>query len=66
MTNIEIIREKFEETSIPNFSIGEQELERFKQRLSNGSYLNPTIGDHWQTFQEGWEECLKYIKEQND
>jgi len=30
--------------------------------MRNGNYLNPKLEDHWQTFQEGWEECMTYFK----
>jgi hypothetical protein len=32
-------------------------------RLANGQYRNPVIEDHWQTFQEGWEEGIKWFKQ---
>jgi hypothetical protein len=31
--------------------------------LANGQYRNPVIEDHWQTFQEGWEEGIKWFKQ---
>lgn len=51
------IREAFELNSCPNFG---HDLEF--TRNSRGEYVNPALEDHWQTFQEGWEAAIDYIK----
>lgn len=51
------IREAFERVSAPSFG---HELTFPKN--SRGEYVNPTLEDHWQTFQEGWESAVKYVK----
>jgi len=33
------------------------------RRRPDGQYVSDTLEDHWQTFQEGWEEAVKYITE---
>lgn len=51
-----IMRQKFEEVVAPSFS------KPSKVRHRNGEYINPTLEDHWNTFQEGWEECMNNFK----
>lgn len=56
MNQYDEIREAFEKVSAPNFG-----TDRFTfQRNSVGEYFHPVLEDHWQTFQEGWEEAIKY------
>lgn len=31
-------------------------------RDAAGTYCNPVIEDHWQTFQEGWEAAVTFLK----
>ena len=53
------IRQAFESVCVPNFSFtGTANL----TRNSKGEYTDSTLEDHWQTFQEGWEEAVKHIK----
>lgn len=53
------IREAFEKVCAPNFVIvSEIDL----SRNNRGEYNNPTFEDHWQTFQEGWECAIEYLK----
>lgn len=52
-------RELFELICVPNFGItGSQNL----NRNSKGEYIDPTLEDHWQTFQEGWECAIEHLK----
>lgn len=32
------------------------------RRKANGEYVSDALEDHWQTFQEGWEEAIKHLK----
>lgn len=52
----ERIRQLFEENTVPNF--GNADL----IKTSKGEYRDPTLEDHWQTFQEAAElivrECI--------
>lgn len=62
----ERIRELFEEHTVPNFSVGNNiNLER----NSKGEYINATLEDHWQTFQEAAElivqECLDILEDED-
>ena len=50
------IREAFEKISAPNFGFGH---ELTFPRNEKGEYINPTLEDHWQTFQEGWECAIE-------
>ena len=56
--NIDTVREAFEKIAAPNFFIGEYDL----SRDSKGQYIAPSLEDHWQTFQEGWESAINSIK----
>ncbi len=53
ITTIDIVRQKFEEVTVPSFTSHPS----VRDRKSNGEYVDPRIEDHWQTFQEAWEEC---------
>ena len=53
--NKNLVRKLFEEHTVPNFSWGETKV-LYNQ---NGTYTNPAIEDHWQTFQEAVELTVK-------
>lgn len=55
------IREAFEKVTAPTF--GCQLAPPIKNK---GVYSNPILEDHWQTFQEGWEEAIKYLTNKNN
>jgi hypothetical protein len=57
-----IIRKYFEETAAEHFPYSDVKL----IRNEDDEYINPTIEDHWQTFQEGWECAILFIKEVNE
>lgn len=52
------IREVFEQISAPSFG---HEL-TFPRNTKN-EYTNPILEDHWQTFQEGWDSAMNYVKQ---
>jgi hypothetical protein len=65
------IRELFEKVTAPSFGLSVLSFDGSKEiypRLPNGEYSNPTVEDHWQTFQEGFEcavkECIPIAIEQ--
>lgn len=51
------IRLAFEQVSVPNFQDPDGNA-----RDQTGQYVSDVLKDHWETFQEGWEECLQYLK----
>ena len=51
MNAIDTARAAFEQTTVRSFSI----MRRSTERNAKGQYIDPTIADHWETFQEGWE-----------
>ncbi len=51
------MRDAFETVCYPNFGITSGHNLR---RKPNGEYVSETVEDHWQTFQEGWEEAMKH------
>lgn len=54
--DIALCRTKFEEITVKNLKNPDS-----KKKIS-GEYAIPLIEDHWQTFQEGWEECETYLR----
>lgn len=55
------IREVFEKVTAPSFG-----CELAPPRKNKGVYDNPILEDHWQTFQEGWEEAIKHLKNKSN
>lgn len=55
--NENVKREFFEKITCPNFGIYE-----VTKRKKNGEYLSDIVEDHWQTFQEGWDCAIEYLK----
>lgn len=56
---MEAMRRAFEEVCYPNFGVTSGHSLR---RKPSGEYVSDNLEDHWQTFQEGWEEAVKYLK----
>ncbi len=56
-------REAFENITYPSLQLVDIRTAHGLRRKPNGEYVSPTLEDHWQTFQEGWEEALKYMKD---
>ena len=57
------IREAFEKVTASTFGVTSKEtVARYTSGANAGQYKNPTVEDHWQTFQEGWEEAVNFIK----
>lgn len=52
------IREAFERVTVPAFSpsLGGTD------RLPSGEYRSVTLEEHWNTFQEGWEAAVEFLK----
>ena len=57
------IRKAFEEVTYLSLRSTGHGLQR---RLQDGQYVNDTLEDHWQTFQEGWEEAIKYLQSKDN
>ena len=52
-------RKAFEEVCYPSFGVTSGHSLRCKP---NGEYVSDALEDHWQTFQEGWEEAVKHLQ----
>lgn len=52
------VRHAFETVCYPSFGVTSGHSLR---RKTNGEYVSDSLEDHWQTFQEGWEEAKKYF-----
>ena len=57
------IRRAFEEVCYPAFGVTSGHSLR---RNSNGEYVSGSLEDHWQTFQEGWECAIDYLKNKDN
>ena len=55
------VREAFERVSAPSFG---HELTFPKN--TKGEYVDPVLEDHWQTFQEGWELAIEFLKNKSN
>ena len=53
-----LMREVFEEKVYPSFPGVAHGL----RKKPNGEYASDMLEDHWQTFQEGWEYAIDYLK----
>ena len=53
------MRKYFEEITARNFDKDPYDLTRNER----DEYINPLLEDHWQTFQEGWQCAIAFIKE---
>lgn len=53
------IRRAFESECYPNFS---PDSAHGLRRKPNGEYISDVLEDHWQTFQEGWEQAMKHLQ----
>lgn len=63
MTNQNTVREAFETVCYPNFGVTSGHSLR---RKPNGEYVSDALEDHWQTFQEGWEEAIRHLTAKTD
>jgi hypothetical protein len=36
------------------------------RRNLKGEYVSDALEDHWQTFQEGWEEAIKWLQSKDN
>ena len=55
----ERIRELFESEVYPSFA---GTIGTGLRRNERGEYVSDALEDHWQTFQEGWECAIEYLK----
>ena len=57
------VREAFESITYLTLNIAGSCTGHGLRRKPNGEYVSDLLEDHWNTFQEGWEEAIKYIAE---
>ena len=55
------IRELFETHTVPSFALG---MDPDLSKNAHGEYINSTLEDHWQTFQEAAELIVKECAEE--
>ena len=61
------IRKAFEEvTYLTLNNAGTRTGHGLSLRQDTGEYVSDLLEDHWNTFQEGWEEAIKYLQNKNN
>ena len=56
------MRRAFESVTYLTLNIAGSNTGYGLRRKSNGEYFSDLLEDHWQTFQEGWEEAVKHLQ----
>jgi len=57
------IRKAFEEVTYPTLQFaGTYTAHALRRRQDTGEYVSDLLEDHWNTFQEGWEEAIKWLQ----
>lgn len=60
---IDPIRKAFESVTYESFGVtGGHGL----RRKPSGEYVSDMLEDHWQTFQEGWECAIEFLKKRDN
>lgn len=62
MNNNDPMREAFESITYLSLSIAGSHPAGGLRRKPNGEYVSDLLEDHWNTFQEGWEEAVKHLQ----
>jgi len=62
MNNNDPMREAFESITYSTLNIAGSCTGHGLRRKSNGEYVSDLLEDHWNTFQEGWEEAVKHLQ----
>jgi hypothetical protein len=64
---IDTIRKSFEKITYPTLSfVGTDLHSGLARKLDTGEYVSVLLEDHWQTFQEGWEEAIKWLQSKDN
>ena len=57
------IRQAFEDITYLTLNIAGTTTAHGLRRKENGEYVSDLLEDHWNTFQEGWECAVSFIKD---
>ena len=60
------MRDAFETITYSSLNIAGSCTGHGLRRKPNGEYVSDLLEDHWNTFQEGWEEAINYLKKKNN
>ncbi len=60
------MREAFENITYPSLQFAGSPTAYGLRRKPNGEYMSDLLEDHWNTFQEGWEEAINYLKNKDN
>lgn len=63
---IDPMREAFETITYSTLNIAGSCTGHGLRRKLNGEYVSDLLEDHWNTFQEGWEEAMKYVEKKKN
>ncbi len=55
------MREAFENVTYLSLQCAGSPTAHGLRRKPNGEYVSDALEDHWQTFQEGWEEAIRHL-----
>ena len=67
MENIDAVRKAFEEVTYPSLQIaGAYTAHGLRRKMDTGEYVSDLLEDHWNTFQEGWEEAVKWLQNKDN
>jgi hypothetical protein len=61
------IRKAFEEVTYPSLQlVGIRTAHGLRRKLDTGEYVSDLLEDHWNSFQEGWEEAIKWLQNKDN
>ena len=63
---VDPMRHAFETITYSSLNIAGSPTAHGLRRKPNGEYVSDALEDHWNTFQEGWEEAIKFIVDGNN
>lgn len=58
---VDPVRQAFENITYPTLQCAGTYTAHGLRRKPNGEYMSDLLEDHWNTFQEGWEEAKKHF-----
>ncbi len=63
---VDPMRQAFENVTYPTLQYAGTYTAHGLRRKPNGEYMSDLLEDHWNTFQEGWEEAIRHLKEKDN
>jgi hypothetical protein len=63
---VDPMREAFENITYLSLQCAGSHTAHGLRRKPDGEYMSDLLEDHWNTFQEGWEEAIKYLTQKDN